>query len=64
MEHASSPACTRCGGDRLTWRVKRNRHTGRDSRRELLWTCGGCGLEWTEPLSVGLVPLPGLEPAG
>ena len=57
-EELSTTCCVRCGGERLTWRIKRNRAAGRDSRRELLWSCGGCGHEWTEPLSVAFASVP------
>jgi len=64
MANEAQPCCPRCGCDRLTWRIKRNRSPGRDSHRALLWSCGGCGSEWTEPLSVMVEHLPGAQVAG
>lgn len=65
-DHPPLPRCTECGGDRLTWRVKRDRLAIRDSRRTLQWTCAGCGHAWTEPLSLAFDRLsePEPEPAG
>ena len=64
MANEPRPGCPRCGGDRLTWRIRRNRAAGRDSHRSLLWSCGGCGAEWTEPLSIPFQPLPDAQVAG
>lgn len=53
MQNETTPGCVQCGSERLTWRVKRARAGGaHDSKRELLWTCGACGHNWSEPLSV------------
>ena len=65
MHEEPTPGCTRCGGGRLTWRVKRTRAgSPRDSRRELLWRCAACGHEWCEPLSLRYDTVAELEPAG
>ena len=63
MSNETAPGCTQCGSERVTWRIKRNRAAARDSRRELLWTCGICGFGWTEPLTIP-PSAPELEPAG
>jgi DNA-directed RNA polymerase subunit M/transcription elongation factor TFIIS len=64
MANEPQPGCLRCGGDRLTWRIKRNRSAGRDSHRTLLWSCGGCGAEWAEPLSVRVEHVVQEQPTG
>lgn len=58
MTETTQTRCTACGSERLTWRIRRDRASLRDSRRTLLWTCGGCGHEWTEPLAITLEQLP------
>ena len=61
MTETLLPRCASCGGDHLAWRVHR---TGtrqlQHSRREIQWSCRGCGHEWLEPLEPAPEPPPPL----
>ncbi len=47
--------CAKCGSQSLAWRVKRVvGQRAALSERALVWTCRGCGSEWTEAIQLSV----------